>query len=704
MTTASPPSNNNFLPFYVQDMTFNPNPDGLTVLVDRTYNEGRPDQYIREVVHNAIKAQATKIRLTGIRLSEYGVEGGVKLACVDNGYGMSADVIGDYLGQLFNGQNEIDENGHFNMGVRVSTLPFTDLLVASWVDGEDDGAVVRFGYNPETKRYAQQGWENEDGTFDTVGIASSELIHPIIEEAGHGTVFVLLGRAARHNTVGRIHRDVSGKFVYPNKRNTRADLLYLNSKFHTLPEGLDLKVMHAGENLEDWKKDIAPGEWFEDADQSVRKYSFSPVRGLDTLIKEGPGGKQGAESKGEVEVVSRRGYRATIKWALFKEEHYKRGGTPDKAVGTHDITDYGFPLGLFGELYQGEVYNVHEFGWTRHPMEKYGIAYPELRDRLVILVEPAPASAKFMGAKAIGSRKHLIVANKELPHDEWGEQWHQKMPQEIRDRIALLRGESSKEQEERLNRMRARLQKLFAGRKPKTTTQEPETGDTVKGKGGSGGTEGDGEGKTTNTGTGTPCPEGCTCGKHHPGPRVNHRTKLGSVGGTGRKVDSDAAEKKSTVALPEVKWVYDSEKAEGESREFGNDPALLVHWVSGGSTILINGDHKYLTDLIAKAVVERKPAVAEEIPGIVRDAIGARLAGYVMTVQMYPRSALVPVGAAVPDAFKAKGDQSKPLSDETLSAVLLDYETLDLVVTNAFKGRTGFGRIVPTQAEKEDAA
>ena len=59
-------------------------------MVNQLFNAGDPDQYKRELVQNAIDAGATDIEAGAIRLGEFGEEGGVKAAFVDNGRGMSA--------------------------------------------------------------------------------------------------------------------------------------------------------------------------------------------------------------------------------------------------------------------------------------------------------------------------------------------------------------------------------------------------------------------------------------------------------------------------------------------------------------------------------------------------------------------------------------------------------------------------------------
>lgn len=94
----------------------NPNPLAAANMVNQLFNAGDPDQYKRELVQNAIDAGATDIEAGAIRLAEFGEEGGVKAAFIDNGQGMSAIKLADYIGELFNGASEVDAQGNYNMG------------------------------------------------------------------------------------------------------------------------------------------------------------------------------------------------------------------------------------------------------------------------------------------------------------------------------------------------------------------------------------------------------------------------------------------------------------------------------------------------------------------------------------------------------------------------------------------------------------
>ena len=99
-------------------------------IIDSTFESGAADQYKRELVTNAIEAGATEVRVTAYRFAEFGSEGGVKAAFVDNGEGMSGLKIPQYLTELGSGKKEISPNGNFSMGARVSTLPFNHYGVA----------------------------------------------------------------------------------------------------------------------------------------------------------------------------------------------------------------------------------------------------------------------------------------------------------------------------------------------------------------------------------------------------------------------------------------------------------------------------------------------------------------------------------------------------------------------------------------------
>lgn len=675
-------------------------PTGVSTagLINRTYNEGTPDQHKRELVWNGVESGATEIRATAIRLSAYENEGGIKAAFVDNGEGMTAEKLEDHLGSLLSGRGDGDGNMH--MGGRTSTLtPNPEgVVIASWVDGDPDGSILHIAYNAEQKCYGLKGYPNGDGTMSTLGIPPEEFKHPIIKKAGHGTVVILLGGSAKDHTVGEILRDETSSslsFTYSNKRNIRKDWHYYNAKFTSLRDGVDLKFMWGNQYLDTWKQDIRPGKWYEDADcrcGKQHKYTFRSYRGIESILnnevqkKNDEGIVVDAKwaQSGTVQVRSKRGYPATVTWGLFEHGWFDRN--PGGGGGSDD-TDFGLSLGLFGEKFNDEVYNVNPNQQNRALMEKYGIVRANLRDHVVLLVEPGKPSATFMGAEPTSSRRQLMIANNPLPHDEWGEDFIGKMPSPIVERLKMLSGEDPDDDSETLiKRMKDRIAGFFT--RPRVDKSSTSTSGMSDGSGTSpSGVPGPGSdnnlpGSETNEGSGIKCDEGCTCSKHTPKPPTPGSPRSGSItGGRGRKTLGET-EATNTLVIPKVDWDYTGE-------EFKESPANLVRFVSGrAGTIYINGGHPYLKEMIRTEQAVRPKSKSDEVNKLIIEAIKVYMAAHVMAVQSYVKSTWVPEGGITDTKWVRSA-----LTEESLSAALLNQAYLETIIRKPFQGRTGFGLV-----------
>jgi len=658
---------------FIQPLIMAPNPRGAALLINRTFKEGEIDQYKRELVKNAIEANATEIRTTALRLEDLGDEGGVKAAFVDNGDGMSSNKITDYIGELFNGASSMGADGNFQMGARVSTLPFNQagILVASWTEAEPEGTILWIRWDKTEQCYGVEPWEDEDGVAQPTGIPDPSLKHEIIEKTGHGTVFVLLGSKDEDHTVGEIGQGLDGHFVYPDVRNTRDDLLFYNSKFWVLPEEVVLKTMWAPRDLISWKNKIAPGQWFDDI-VDHNSWRWRKYEGVEDRIT------KFAETKGSVSVTSHRGHKATVHWALFPEGKFIG---QDGSGASRDTTDYYIPLGLFGEMFKGEIYNIRQFGKARTAMEHYGVARRELRDRLVLIIEPNKKSASFIGAEPSGARGHLMIANGPLPHEEWGENFALHMPQAIRERLDDLNSANTDDQKEKIRRIHDRLKNYFTRtiRSTLPTAEEAPTGDETDEDGNTGQNPDTGStpGKSRRIIDGPEFPRGPRTGI-----KVTRRPrKLSRIGG-GAKKRAPGLSSSHSNPTQQINEVWDTT---GEEFTDGLE-ALVVKWVPAGRRLIVNGAHPYITELLRIEKVERKESKAEEVERYLREAIFTHLISHILSVELYARSTMAGSTGVGTDFTKAA------LSDQSLSATVLNLPTLESLVHAKFKGRTGLGK------------
>lgn len=646
---------------FIQPLGMARNPRAAALLVDRTFNEGRPDQYKRELIWNAVQAGARNIFATAIRLDGPGADKwGVKAAFVDDGIGMADTKIVDYIGELFNGASALGADGNFQMGARVSTLPFNraGIIVASWTEDTPEGTLLHIRYDEDTQTYGVEPQRVGD-TWEATGIPPAYMRHSVIERAGHGTVFILLGDDMSDHTVGEIARDPhTGRFTYPATRNTRDDWLYYNAKFWNLPDQVKLSMMWGPSELTEWAAQIPPGRYFDQAADGPRKFSHRTYVGIADRIS------RYAEASGTVTVTSARGHRATAHWALFPEQKFVRA-TVDGG-GASDETDYGIPLGLFGEMLRGELYAVRGRGQTYAPMEHYGISRRELRDRVVLVVEPEPPSTTFIGATPSGARDRLLIANDGLPHDEWGAAFVEQMPKSIQARLRELNGENSKDAAERQRRLQDRLRSFYG--RPLRRSSDGDTPVDI------------GERPHSHPRAASDKRDDPQPGRANP--KSASRGQRTGFGDVPSRAGEQRADQRRTHRPREITAVWDGD-------EFETAPAMIAHYVDATRTLYLNDHHPVITEIIRGEQTGRR-AKHDDIARIAREAIADYVISMILSAELYVTSAFTggqPVG---PQFIK------DAVADHALTAACLNVNAVEHVIRQRFQGRPGFKRVDST--------
>jgi hypothetical protein len=669
------------------------NPLFATNLIDTTFESGDIEQYKRELVTNSLEAGATKIYLTAHRLEPYGPEGGVKAAFVDNGKGMTGDKIASYLAALGSGEKDISRSGNFNMGARVSTLPpnHQGVIIASWVAGDEEGSMVHLAYDDESATYRPVAQNAEDEPEAAVGIPLSSMKHPIIAETGHGTVVFLLGSAIGDHTVGRITRDKSEGFIYPETRETVHDLHYLNSKYFRLPVDVELKAMWSNKYVStEWMQKISPGDWFPYNERTLgESWTHKPAHGLSYILDRNCRNAYGQNVKnkwdkgysGIIRVCDSKGYEASVHWALFPESNFTRKTA--KGGGDSSKRDYNIPLGLFGELYHDELYNLisdDDGGRLRSIMEYYGISRTDIRDRIVIVVEPDTSSTASLEAMPNAARSKLERGNTDLPHAQWGSHFATQMPSPIADRLKFLDA-TDESTTENVKRLRDRLNRFFSHRQ---SSRQGENAPIVQKKddnGIDGGPDGDDVVRTPEK------PDTDHPNKEPPGGVLpSRKTKSRDhphVGG-GVKNTDDGPTRQVNGRSREVKICWDH-----DSREFGEDMSgFLAHWDRSNREVKINGGHPYLKELIHSEVFDRSEGKQSDAKVLAQRAVETYVAAHIIAVETARTSTLCRDGNGIRNVDFTK----RALSDESLTAALLNEPSVRMMITNAYKGRSGFSR------------
>lgn len=657
----------------VSPLGFSNNAVAAAELVRRTFDEGRPDQYKRELVQNSIDAGAKNIYTTVARLADRGSKvSGIKRAFVDDGRGMAPSKLPVYIGELFAGESTIDGTGtNFQMGARVSTLPFNHggFIVASWTEGDPLGAMIEIVYDEGKRAYGMNQYI-EVGTEDAPEF--SEVMTPpawmkpdIIEKSGHGTVVILMGDKYEDHTIGEIERNiVTGRFIYPQEVRGRADWHYYNSKFWTLPDGVGLRTLWINGTIDDYYSVISPESIVMSRVKGTPTLMFRMVKGVESTLYEY------AESLDSMRVQTSVG-NATVRWALFPKD---RPSTPGHQGGSGFDVDLEIPLGLFGEKRGDEIYNVHSRRQTAANMEWYGIGMRDVRDRLVLIVEPDPESPKFMGARPSSSRSHLMLGGKQLPHDVWGEFFANNLPKEIRERMDELRSTDVVDtdwQKKFTKRLREFMGAAFKPT-PKGVVEvtEVEVSDGVPRSTTGGGSGGRGSG----------------IGRPETGRGVGGAAVAEEGGAaTGAKTDQRAPSP--------IKPVWRSDEFEADEKR-----GMLAHYVPAGRELYLNPDNKLLRSIIDQAKSERRKSKADQVEELSREAVANYLIGHILSSEVLHRR--------VPAIGELSGNKllNAVISDQVLTAMCANLSMMEAIINAQFKGRRGLGRIGEDQEEAGVAA
>jgi hypothetical protein len=655
-------------------------PAAAAVLIDQNFNSGALDQYKRELVSNAIQhGKATKVRVDAYRFEQFGETGGIKSAYVDNGCGMPGDKIVQYFGSLFRGASQIGPDKNFQIGARSSTLPWNHggLVIASWVEGDPVGSLVTLVHDADTDTYQVWAFEDEYGrNIGAVGEPEPGMKHPIIEAAGHGTAVFLVGATEEDHTVGKVRRDNDGTFVYPNRWAGRDDWQYLNGKYWALPNDVDIRVMWGNGDLDErWMKRIAPGHWHHEVKTVVGNkakgikgevWGHRTVFGVQERIRRdasftyNPSDPTRWDNKGysgQIAVQDARGYKALVHWAIFSKDYERTG---EQSGGMSGDTDTPLTLGLFGELYQNEVYGL-TYGknnvYLRTMLERYGIIDPDLRKRVVLIVEPEDESATTMATTSNGARSHLIHAGNPLPHFEWGESFNTQIKTAAKPIADFLFEKTNPGTgAEARKKLFEQLKKWFI-RSISNAGSEAE-----------------------------PMPKP----RSNPNPEPQSESDSDQPKRERRPHFSGGPKNVLRDAVKEAVGNMQDVTVEWDARQFEESgvKGLLARWSGSPSrTIYINGDHEHLKELINDELLHRKAAVRDRAKDLIVEAIKDHMYAHVVCVRLIHSS--TKAGEAISDpAFV-----DEALTGAALSAVLANEPNMRLIITKAMQGHTGFKRI-----------
>ena len=249
--------------------------------IKRAYNAAKPFQWVREALVNALEAHATRV-LFDINLAYYEANGHLLMDICDNGDGIAFGDIGKFFNTFGGGGKPIgDEHDNFGVGVKISVLPWSEILVRTLRNGElsifkltyDDATgavgieylpVLGDALRPEDADPSDPiEYEEILHTRNLNGVLTEDservgwvwrgvdwilTLPQMIRDAGHGTVLTLLGNDEYHDTF-------MGDPNASDEQSARwARLEYINRRFLMFEPGVTVQVGTSDASFKDRAK------------------------------------------------------------------------------------------------------------------------------------------------------------------------------------------------------------------------------------------------------------------------------------------------------------------------------------------------------------------------------------------------------------------------------------------------------------------
>ena len=415
---------------------------GASHFVNRMFEACGNYQWAREFLKNAEEAGATKVEF-GIEWQAVEKHGTYRRTIVDNGIGMTRDELLKFFSTLGEGAKRIGGiHDNFGVGAKIASLPWNPdgVIVISHKDGL--ASMIRIELDPDSAEYELTEFQSDAGT--------SYVINPTDVDWGnevnwgavtpdwarqHGTTVVLLGSEEAPDT------------VLGNPRAGEKDIkglsVYLNTRFWEL-EGAEVTVVELRtERKTSWP--LGPGDR-----DDARRPNNRRIMGAKHYLAGITGQNGKLTASGSVPLDEN---RVNAHWYLWEGERPA-------------IHSYAKKTGYVAVKYKDELFELSShkahFRW-------FGVADLKIQQNLTIVLVPTlfdPQIAMW-GIYPDQSRNRMIfTGNGEkgvaLPLADWGYEFSENMPEEIREAIRKARGEGPKSLED--EEYRKRLQDKFGNR------------------------------------------------------------------------------------------------------------------------------------------------------------------------------------------------------------------------------------------------
>ncbi len=403
---------------------------GTHHLIERAYRESSDFQWVRELVVNALEADATRVEF-GIEWQAAESQGVYRRMVADNGKGMTADQLVEFFNTFGGGGKPIGgAHENFGVGSKTSLLPWNryGMVVISWVAG--DASMIWVARNPDTGGYGLRLEQCDDaygetaieGVYDPYDDPEHGCDWACVKPSwltDHGTVVVLLGNKPTDNTVeGDQSRD---------EADIKGVSSFLNRRMWDVADDADVYVDElrvTDRSLWPRSNDVAHGPVPKDGpDQRTNFRKIEGARHYITYpVSRSIQGRLGAQ--GTVPLSD----GTEIDWYLWDGER-------------PNVHSYAAKTGYIAALYNRELYDVS----THHSTYKlFGITESPVRQALWLVFRPVVDPEGKRGVYPRTDRSSLLLrggpaAGGQLPFNDWAAEFAEKMPDEILSALRAAR-------------------------------------------------------------------------------------------------------------------------------------------------------------------------------------------------------------------------------------------------------------------------
>jgi Histidine kinase-, DNA gyrase B-, and HSP90-like ATPase len=208
--------------------------DNIDFLIERMGQDCGPNQYLRELTQNALEAIQRTGRADGhIVWDHFVTESGVRKLCiVDNGDGMTAQEMIQYINKLSSSRTEQGMTGNYGVGAKIAAAVHSPrgLVYISTPDHDDDGRTYSIQLMKAEGKYGLVPF-GDDGVFDYYAVVGDDEVPEQLKECDSGTMVIILGKTDDADTAAG-----------PVDQWVRK---YLNTRYFTLPKNVRIQCRDA---------------------------------------------------------------------------------------------------------------------------------------------------------------------------------------------------------------------------------------------------------------------------------------------------------------------------------------------------------------------------------------------------------------------------------------------------------------------------